>query len=330
MAEAIDAPGRDVAVRAADHHDQDPGRQDRRGHRAQGQDDQPDPGRDRRRDHHRGRRHDLHRRDRRPEGRGGPRDDQRDRQPDDARGRRALPRHRRQDDDLRRVRLAAARQGRPAAHLASCASSPAASGSRTSRTCVKVGDKIQVEIAEIDPRGKLSLVPVEAGDDAASAASAASADAAAPARRASSADRAGVASTTRTLHRADGGGGLVRRTVLPGGLRVVTEAMPTVRSVTVRRLGRRRLARRDDPRWPGASHYLEHLLFKGTKRRDALDISAAIDAVGGEMNAFTVEGVHLLLRAGARRRPAARGRRRLRHGHLVADPRARTSTPSAA
>jgi predicted Zn-dependent peptidase len=37
----------------------------------------------------------------------------------------------------------------------------------------------------------------------------------------------------------------------------------------------------------GASHYLEHLLFKGTRRRDALAISAAIDAVGGEMNAFT-------------------------------------------
>ena len=37
---------------------------------------------------------------------------------------------------------------------------------------------------------------------------------------------------TRTLHRADGGGGLVRHTVLPGGLRVVTEAVPTVRSVT--------------------------------------------------------------------------------------------------
>ena len=37
----------------------------------------------------------------------------------------------------------------------------------------------------------------------------------------------------------------------------------------------------------GATHFLEHLLFKGTERRDALEISAAIDAVGGEMNAFT-------------------------------------------
>lgn len=92
--------------------------------------------------------------------------------------------------------------------------------------------------------------------------------------------------TTRTLVRGDGGGGVVRRTVLPGGLRVVTEAMPTVRSVTFGiwvGVG----SRDEAPSLAGASHYLEHVLFKGTKRRDALEISASIDAVGGEMNAFT-------------------------------------------
>jgi len=91
---------------------------------------------------------------------------------------------------------------------------------------------------------------------------------------------------TRTLHRGDGGGGLVRHTVLPGGLRIVTEAVPTVRSVTFGvwvGVG----SRDEASSLAGASHYLEHLLFKGTRRRDALDISAAIDAVGGEMNAFT-------------------------------------------
>jgi predicted Zn-dependent peptidase len=91
---------------------------------------------------------------------------------------------------------------------------------------------------------------------------------------------------TRTLHRGDGGGGLVRHTDLPGGLRIVTESVPTVRSVTVGvwvGVG----SRDEAPSLAGASHYLEHLLFKGTRRRDALDISAAIDAVGGEMNAFT-------------------------------------------
>jgi predicted Zn-dependent peptidase len=92
--------------------------------------------------------------------------------------------------------------------------------------------------------------------------------------------------TTRTLDRGDGGGGLVRHTVLPGGLRIVTEAVPTVRSVTVGiwvGVG----SRDESPSLAGASHYLEHLLFKGTKQRDALAISSAIDAVGGEMNAFT-------------------------------------------
>jgi predicted Zn-dependent peptidase len=93
-------------------------------------------------------------------------------------------------------------------------------------------------------------------------------------------------STSRTLEKGDGGGGLVRHTVLPNGLRIITEAMPTVRSVTVGiwvGVG----SRDEAPSLAGASHYLEHLLFKGTKRRDALSISSAVDAVGGEMNAFT-------------------------------------------
>jgi predicted Zn-dependent peptidase len=46
-------------------------------------------------------------------------------------------------------------------------------------------------------------------------------------------------------------------------------------------------SRDETPDLSGASHFLEHLLFKGTKRRSALDISAAIEAVGGETNAFT-------------------------------------------
>src|SRR5579875_2021916 len=81
---------------------------------------------------------------------------------------------------------------------------------------------------------------------------------------------------------------LVSRTVLPGGLRVVTEHLPAVRSVALGiwvGVG----SRDEDSAHAGATHYLEHLLFKGTRRRTALDISAAIDAVGGEMNAFTTK-----------------------------------------
>ena len=80
--------------------------------------------------------------------------------------------------------------------------------------------------------------------------------------------------------------GAVRRTVLPGGLRVITEALPHVRSAAFgiwAGVG----SRDEDPTHAGATHYLEHLLFKGTRQRTALEISAAIDAVGGELNAFT-------------------------------------------
>ncbi|MBB0243392.1 insulinase family protein [Streptomyces alkaliphilus] len=84
------------------------------------------------------------------------------------------------------------------------------------------------------------------------------------------------------------GAGTVRRTVLPGGLRVITETVPGVRSVSFgiwARVG----SRDETPSLNGATHYLEHLLFKGTRTRTALDISAALDAVGGEMNAFTAK-----------------------------------------
>ncbi|MEV5413648.1 pitrilysin family protein [Thermopolyspora sp. NPDC052614] len=93
---------------------------------------------------------------------------------------------------------------------------------------------------------------------------------------------------TITLHPGRDGVGVVRRTVLPGGLRVVTESMPTVRSVAVGMwVG---IGSRDEaPEHTGATHFLEHLLFKGTPRRDALEISAAIEGIGGEINAFTAK-----------------------------------------
>ena len=92
--------------------------------------------------------------------------------------------------------------------------------------------------------------------------------------------------STETLAPGEGGTAVVRRTVLPGGLRVVTEQVPGVRSVAVGVwVG---VGSRDETRsLAGASHYLEHLLFKGTRNRSALQISSAIDAVGGELNAFT-------------------------------------------
>jgi len=82
------------------------------------------------------------------------------------------------------------------------------------------------------------------------------------------------------------GGGAVRYTALPGGLRVITETLPAVRSAAFgiwAGVG----SRDEGPAHAGATHYLEHLLFKGTPSRTALEISAAMDAVGGELNAFT-------------------------------------------
>ena len=80
----------------------------------------------------------------------------------------------------------------------------------------------------------------------------------------------------------------VRRTVLPGGLRVVSEQVPGVRSVAFGiwvGVG----SRDERASQHGCSHFLEHLLFKGTARRGALEISSVMDAVGGEMNAFTAK-----------------------------------------
>lgn len=81
-------------------------------------------------------------------------------------------------------------------------------------------------------------------------------------------------------------GGPVTRTVLPSGLRVLSQSVPGFRSVSFGVwVG---VGSRDEPdSLAGATHFLEHLLFKGTTRRDALEISASLDAVGGEMNAFT-------------------------------------------
>jgi predicted Zn-dependent peptidase len=80
----------------------------------------------------------------------------------------------------------------------------------------------------------------------------------------------------------------IARTEFTSGLRVVTERMPGVRSVA---LGIWVLAgsRDEEPAVSGSSHFLEHLLFKGTTSRSALDIAQNFDAVGGDLNAFTAK-----------------------------------------
>jgi len=84
----------------------------------------------------------------------------------------------------------------------------------------------------------------------------------------------------------DDGDTRVRRTILPGGVRVLSQDVPATRSVGVSLwvpVG----SRDETPAHAGSTHFLEHLLFKGTHRRSALDIAVAFDAVGGESNAET-------------------------------------------
>jgi predicted Zn-dependent peptidase len=96
----------------------------------------------------------------------------------------------------------------------------------------------------------------------------------------------GTAAGQPVLLAGETGGAVVRRTVLPGGVRVLTESMPGLRSVTVGAwVG---VGSRDEADGHhGSTHFLEHLLFKGTASRTAMDIAAAFDAVGGEANAAT-------------------------------------------
>jgi len=80
----------------------------------------------------------------------------------------------------------------------------------------------------------------------------------------------------------------LRRTTVPGGLRVVTERVPGVRSASVGvwvGVG----SRDEGPSVAGAAHFLEHLLFKATPTRTAVQIAQSVDAVGGELNAFTAK-----------------------------------------
>ncbi len=80
----------------------------------------------------------------------------------------------------------------------------------------------------------------------------------------------------------------VARTEFDSGLRVISERMPGVRSVALG-IWVGTGSRDEQPRISGASHFLEHLLFKGTRTRSAQDIAEAFDAVGGDLNAFTAK-----------------------------------------
>ena len=81
---------------------------------------------------------------------------------------------------------------------------------------------------------------------------------------------------------------MVVREVLDTGLRLITETMPQVRSVTIG-VWLMRGSRHETDLQSGIAHFVEHMLFKGTDSRSAEDIAQAIDSIGGQLDAFTAK-----------------------------------------
>lgn len=77
--------------------------------------------------------------------------------------------------------------------------------------------------------------------------------------------------------------------VLPNGLNIVGEVSPTARSAAVGFFVRTGARDEDDPAIAGVTHFLEHMIFKGTPRRTALEVNRDFDAIGANYNAFTSE-----------------------------------------
>src|SRR5216684_2877443 len=78
----------------------------------------------------------------------------------------------------------------------------------------------------------------------------------------------------------------IERTILPNGVRVVTEHMANVRSVSVG-IWIGTGSREESPQESGISHFIEHMVFKGTKNRSAEQIARSVDSIGGGLDAFT-------------------------------------------
>ena len=80
----------------------------------------------------------------------------------------------------------------------------------------------------------------------------------------------------------------IRRQKLPNGLTVITEQMQHIRSASIG-VWLETGSRDEDPEWNGISHFIEHMVFKGTKHRTAEEIARQVDSIGGNMDAFTAK-----------------------------------------
>ena len=80
----------------------------------------------------------------------------------------------------------------------------------------------------------------------------------------------------------------IRRQKLPNGLTIITEQMQHIRSASIG-IWLQTGSRDEDPEWNGISHFIEHMVFKGTKHRTAEEIAREVDSIGGNMDAFTAK-----------------------------------------
>src|ERR1051326_2961127 len=80
----------------------------------------------------------------------------------------------------------------------------------------------------------------------------------------------------------------IRREVLPNGLVILTEEMQHIRSVSIG-VWIKTGSRHEEAEYNGISHFIEHMVFKGTKNRSAEDIARQVDSIGGNMDAFTAK-----------------------------------------
>src|SRR3954464_8213445 len=80
----------------------------------------------------------------------------------------------------------------------------------------------------------------------------------------------------------------IRRQKLPNGLTIITEQMQHIRSASIG-VWLQTGSRDEDAQWNGISHFIEHMVFKGTNHRTAEEIAREVDSIGGNMDAFTAK-----------------------------------------
>src|SRR5215813_5491513 len=80
----------------------------------------------------------------------------------------------------------------------------------------------------------------------------------------------------------------IRRSVMPNGLTLITEEMKHIRSISIG-IWVKTGSRDEDLQWNGISHFVEHMVFKGTRHRSAEEIARQVDSIGGNMDAFTAK-----------------------------------------